>query len=171
MFENCTALTGIIIPNSVTSIGDSAFLNTALTSIIIPNRVTHIGLWAFFGCKDLKSITIPDSVTYIGRLAFRDCHLDLVIKAPAGSVAETYAKDNNIKFESNTAPTKRALGDVTGDGKVTSGDAIAVLRAEAQLKKLTAVEFTAADVVKDGRVTSGDAIRILRYEAQLIPSL
>ena len=63
-----------IIPNSVTSIGEYAFLCCfSLTSIPIPNSVTSIGDWAFRGCSALKSITIPNSVTEIGYGAFLGC--------------------------------------------------------------------------------------------------
>lgn len=61
----------LVIPDSVTSIGDYAFVGcTGLTSITIPNSVTSIGDDAFWGCKDLTSITIPDSVTSISSGAF-----------------------------------------------------------------------------------------------------
>ena len=60
-----------IIPNSVTSIGSSAFYGcSSLTSITIPNSVTSIGFEAFRGCSSLTSITIPNSVTIIGSYAF-----------------------------------------------------------------------------------------------------
>ena len=73
-FKNCSSLTSVTIGNGVKSIGESAFSGcTGLTSITIPNSVTSIGIYAFYGCKGLTSVTIPDSVTYIGRSAFADC--------------------------------------------------------------------------------------------------
>ena len=73
-FKNCSSLTSITIPNSVTSIGSSAFYGcSSLTSIDIPNSVTSIGVWAFYGCSSLTSIDIPNSVTSIGGSAFKDC--------------------------------------------------------------------------------------------------
>ena len=73
-FSGCTGLTSIAIPNSVTSIGDHAFSGcTGLTSIAIPNSVTSIGDHAFSGCTGLTSITIPSSVTSIEDHAFSDC--------------------------------------------------------------------------------------------------
>ena len=73
-FLLCTSLSEIILPSSVTSIGDVAFGGcTGLTSITIPDSVTSIGEEAFGGCTGLTSITIPDSVTSIGEYAFAGC--------------------------------------------------------------------------------------------------
>ena len=68
------ARTSLTIPNSVTSIGNNAFLYCrGLTSITIPNSVTSIGNDAFYYCRGLTSITIPNSVTSIGNNAFSYC--------------------------------------------------------------------------------------------------
>ncbi len=73
-FDGCTNLTSITIPNSVTSIDNYAFSGcTGLTSITIPNSVTSIGKSAFNGCTKLTSINIPNSVTNIGDYAFDGC--------------------------------------------------------------------------------------------------
>src|SRR5262249_27362637 len=68
----------VIIPSTtngypVTSIGDSAFLNSSsLTNVSIPDSVTNIDFQAFTGAG-LTSVTIPDSVISVGRSAFLNC--------------------------------------------------------------------------------------------------
>ena len=63
-----------IIPNSVTSIGESAFaFCSGLTSVTIGNSVTSIGDLAFYHCSGLTSVTIGNSVTSIGDYAFLFC--------------------------------------------------------------------------------------------------
>ena len=73
-FDNCTGLTSVIIPNSVTTIGEYAFNNcTGLTSVTIPASVTTICEGVFKSCTGLTSVTIPNSVTTIGDWAFNEC--------------------------------------------------------------------------------------------------
>ena len=73
-FEDCKKLTNIKIPDSVTCIGNRAFgYCTNLSRITIPDSVTYISGYTFYSCKSLKSITIPDSVTSIGKGAFAYC--------------------------------------------------------------------------------------------------
>ena len=72
----------IILPNSVTEIGESAFSNNQLYSINIPDGVTSIGNNAFSSCSHLQSINIPDGVTSIGNSAFYHCEAVQSITIP-----------------------------------------------------------------------------------------
>lgn len=58
-FLNCSRLSNITIPSSVTYIGEGAFRNcTSLTSIVIPESVTCIQYDAFYNCSSLSSIHV-----------------------------------------------------------------------------------------------------------------
>ncbi len=76
-FSGCSGLTGsLTIPNSVTIIGERAFYGcSGLTgSLIIPNSMTTIGWGAFHGCSGFTgSLTIPNSVTAINGYTFYGC--------------------------------------------------------------------------------------------------
>ena len=62
------------IPDTVTAIGDEAFLNNkTMIHVLIPDSVTSIGESAFEGCTSLLSVSIPDSVEFIGNSAFEGC--------------------------------------------------------------------------------------------------
>ena len=64
----------IVIPNSVTYIGSSAFEGCrGLANVTIPDSVTSIESWAFCCCNGLTDVAIPDSVTSMGSRAFYDC--------------------------------------------------------------------------------------------------
>ena len=73
-FKNCSDLTSLTLPSSVTRIGDYAFYNcSGLTSLTLPSSVTSIGEFAFMYCSGLTSLTIPSGVTSIGMSAFEYC--------------------------------------------------------------------------------------------------
>jgi hypothetical protein len=76
----------IIIPNSVTSIGDYAFYHCWGTSITLPTNLTYIGNYAFSGTH-LQKVTIPSGVTTIGDYAFSECTMLSSISIPNSVVS------------------------------------------------------------------------------------
>ena len=115
--ENCNAIIrtntnelvigckNTVIPNSVTSIGISAFSGCiGMTSIEIPNSVTSIGYGAFTDCCNLASVVISNSVTSIGDFAFYGCS-GLTEIIMFGIIPPTLNRSINNVFEStNNCP-------------------------------------------------------------------
>ena len=110
----------IVIPNSVTSIGDSAFYEcSGFTSVTIPDSVTSIGNLAFSGCIGLTSVTIPDSVTSIGASAFNDCSGLTNISVGAGNA--NYKSVNGLLLSKDGKTLVHGVnGDVLIPDSVTS---------------------------------------------------
>lgn len=104
-FHN-SAVTSVTIPDSVTSIHDSAFAYcSSLTNISIPNSVTAIGSFAFEGCTKLESITLPSSLLTISEFLFYDCSQLTTIHIPDSvSSIRTYAFYNCGKLETIRIP-------------------------------------------------------------------
>ena len=81
------SITGLSLPEGLTSIGDWAFCDCELiTSVTIPQGVTSIGRNAFYSCEGLVSVTIPNSVETIGVQAFQECYALADISIPDGVV-------------------------------------------------------------------------------------
>jgi hypothetical protein len=72
VFNNKTAVTGISIPSSVTTVG-SAFQGSGLTSLTLPGTVTSWGPYTFADCHSLVSLTIATGVTTITAEMFERC--------------------------------------------------------------------------------------------------
>ena len=93
LYLNGELVTDLVIPNSVTSIGEKAFFFcSGLTSVTIPNSVTSIGEDAFAYCTGLTGeLVIPNSVTSIGAWAFYRC---------SGLTSVTWNAKNCADFDS-----------------------------------------------------------------------
>ena len=104
-FYQCSHLTSIIIPESVTSIGESSLEDClSLASIEIPKGVTSIESWAFSKCS-FTSVTIPEGVTSIERYTFNECSnlTSITIHGSVTSIRE-HAFDSCIRLTAVTIP-------------------------------------------------------------------
>ena len=84
MFSGCAKLASIVLPDTLTYLGDSAFEGcTGLVSITLGKDLSAIGEKAFKGCVNLTAIVLPDAVSYIGANAFEGCASLTEIRLPA----------------------------------------------------------------------------------------
>jgi len=112
-FDSCGKLTSVSIGNNVTNIGDNAFLFcTNLVSVTIPNSVTSIGVGAFFGCSSLSNVTIPNNVTSIGGYAFLSCARLAAVTVDADN--SFYSSVDGILFDKSQTTLLQCPGGKAG---------------------------------------------------------
>ena len=115
LYLNGVKVTDMVIPSSVTCIGQNAFYGcSGLTSVTIPDSVTSIGGAAFCNCSGLTSVTIPDSVTSIPSSAFDGCGKlwgRIFTNASYGGLL-----DGGSSYALTDTAADRAIASVTVDG-------------------------------------------------------
>ena len=99
-FWGCTSLKEIILHDGLESIGDVAFANTAITSIVIPQSVTFLGNAVFSDCKYLTLIEIYSKDVYATNAFIIDSDLPSVtVKCYEGALKDIGKFSNNVVFE------------------------------------------------------------------------
>ena len=126
----CTGLTSVIIPNSVTSIGNYAFYEcSGLTSVTIGNSVTSIGAWCFYSCNSISEInTLVNTPPSLGANAFSSNIYSTATVFTPCATAESYRNangwsqfsniqgDTTVNFTVGVQVQDDAMGSVTGSG-------------------------------------------------------
>ena len=150
-FYNCTSLTSITIPDSVTSIGNDAFRKcTSLTSITIPDSVTTIGAAAFYYCTSLTSVTVDSNNEYYSSdeygVLFNKDKTEL-IRYPIGNKRTSYTILNVV-----TKIGEFAFADCVNLTNVIIGDNVKIIgnHAFSSCDKLTSA------IIPDSVTTIGD---------------
>lgn len=67
-------LESVILPSSISEIGEGAFAASDIKSIVIPEGITTLSNYAFYGCPNLESVSLPSSLISIGKGAFSNCY-------------------------------------------------------------------------------------------------
>lgn len=74
MFEDCSGLTRVVLPEGVVTLGKEAFRGCkSLTSVTLPSTLRRIGVMSFRACKAMEHIDLPDGLEFIGEEAFDYC--------------------------------------------------------------------------------------------------
>ena len=154
-FKDCTSLKEIELGGYI-NIAEDSFLNcTAMEKIVFDEYVQEIGDHAL-------GYTMDSDGNYIR------CE-GLTIYGVAGTVAETYALENDIPFVA-VAATDQKIGDATCDRSVDVADAVLIARylAEDSEAFMTEQGKQNADFNADGDITPDDISLILKKIARLI---
>lgn len=175
-FSYCDKLSSVTIPKKVIVIEQGLFLGCSnLSKVELLGNITSIRELAFWGCTKLNNISIPSSIKEIGSEAFLGVSNHFVIQGYSGTVAETYAEDNGITFQSlgkvdnNDVPEEGNLlpGDINLDKKVTSVDALLALKMTLSNDESWTMEQrkNAKVTTDEGDVTIKDVLMILKYSS------
>lgn len=105
VFSDCSALTSIVLPESITKIPSGTFNGcTSLASVTAKGEISAIGNSAFQECKSLTQLALPGQLTSIGYSAFQDCENlssvpDLSAVTSLGSYAFYNCKNLNCSVD------------------------------------------------------------------------
>lgn len=101
----------------VVGVNSSAFSETTVTSVILPESVTSIGDYAFDSCENLKKVEMPGVKTF-GNWSFRNCYELEGLKFPEGlTTIGNYTFDKNYKMTEVELPsTVTNLGGYVFEG-------------------------------------------------------
>ena len=165
-FHTNRSLKKVDLPDSVTTIAEDNFKACyALKYINIPNKITRIESGCFALNKSLTAIIIPDNVTYIGDHAFDGGCEGYAIVASKGSVAESYAAENDLKFvERGQSVSYKAEADSGSNFKAVKNGS--TLGSTATLETGDVIRLTATTALDDINVkVNGKSINYM-YDQQ-----
>lgn len=104
------SLTDVTLPSSLISIGASAFANNKLTTVVLPNSLVTVGNNAFVQNLLSGHLIIPDSVTTIGTRAFKNRVLDTVLTSVEMSSTTSYTEHDGVWTEKDSSTSSFNYG-------------------------------------------------------------
>ncbi len=185
-FYGCERLTVVELPDSIIALGSSAFSGCrALVTVKLSANLESIGSYCFNGCRKITRIVLPDTLTDIGENIWYDCTAVTEIfffgtPAQYGELTMSFPDNANVYYYAAEKPETAdqydywhyvdgeieiwvlyIRGDMNGDGKTNSADAIYLLR-HTIMRELYLLNQS-GDVNGDGKTNSADAIYLLRH--------
>ena len=161
-FYRCPFVTSVVIPNTVRTIGNSAFeaeVVSRLASVDIGNSVESIGANAFYKCRNItqvicRALTPPAMLLHeYENNDYFSCYGTATLYVPASAAADYRAHEVWGRFTNIVA-----LGDANGDGNITISDVTRLI--DIVLKGEEAPAW--ADINGDGRINISDVTALIR---------
>ncbi len=148
-FLGCSNLVSVNLSNSITEIQDEAFAEcSSLKEIIIPQSVTYIGVWAFCNCINLTNVIIMNDETVIGAGAFQGCPYTPVSAEPAAVSLASEKIENDLLTVTTSNITTETENDLSAVTAITTAKTLESLTAE--VSDLVADSLYFVVVVKNG---------------------
>lgn len=158
-FDNRDEVTGIVIPEGVTSIGNICYFCSNITSVSLPSSLKLISNNAFNGCTKLEKISIPNNVTTIGDSAFVDCVSLKSINIPQGITVIEYK--TFMGCESLTSITLPSTIESIGNYAFSGCEKLASINFPKSLKEIGICGFENCKALKEAVLP--DKIEYLGY--------
>ena len=162
-FQGCQYLPEVDIQANITSLPTQCFNRcNSLVKVMLPESLETINGYALANCPVLEYVEIPKIVSSISTVAFYN-DPNLTLGVWYGSYAQQYAIDNNINY---VLLDGVKLGDVDADEVVNVNDATFIQSYFAELVSIDGIYLHAADTNEDGEVDISDATAIQMYAAE-----
>ena len=149
-FQDCQGLKTFTFPGTVSTVEQHTFDSCRnLERVDLQEGVECIEYGAFDNCDSLKILVIPESVTQIKNFIGSESYKNLIIYGKAGSYAETYAKENKIKF-STGEPGVDVPDDEPDDGGYDISNEAYIVTLETEVYDYDGKEKSPLVTVKKG---------------------
>lgn len=168
-FKDNTSITQITFPNTLKTIGESAFENAHIFELTIPGSVSVISEGAFRYCSNLKSLTLQDGVAKIEAEAFMCCNFDNISWPDSlisiGDEAFSHCKLPAVELPANLVSIGKqvfycARGDFFNstvelpEGLLSIGDEAFVATSLKQIQIPNSVQYIGYGAFRDTELTS-----------------
>ena len=159
-FMNCSNLNKLILPPDITYIPQNLALFSGITEVLIPNKVTSIDKYAFYPCNSLNSVIVEaEEPLAIDEYTFGN-RANVTLYVPKGCV-EAYSKAEYWKDFKQIMP----IGDANGDGAIDDTDVEEAVDFIMDRPSEKFVE-TAADMNGDGVINVVDIVLMNAIKAK-----